>query len=157
MKKRKQLLQAKLHGHRLKHWRINAEGKRIGKVDKWEIGGGKYAASSLPRAMFFLMWSFVMRRIKQCDDKEFGSRKKAILRALCEAAEASGCTHEFGAEKGDIAWYLDGKPFITFQIHQEYFHTFRLKKILRSRAVARFAIKLSKSGYARYKACKVRK
>lgn len=104
----------------------------------------------LPRGLYFKIHSFVRRRVDQREVDAFRVVKKAVLRALCEAAQACGCEARFGCEGGDVCWYLDGKPFFALQIHEDDLDKHRAKKLRQGDAMFRWIIVVEKRGFVRY-------
>lgn len=92
---------------------------------------------------------FMRSTIRRCDDRSFSSLNRAVLRALHEAAESCGCESKSACDGGDVAWYLDGKPFIAWQIHEEILNRQRARKLRESAAALRLVVVVRDSGYFR--------
>lgn len=135
----------RLKGETLTIRRINKEGG-FGKRHAWRIG----KRSNVPKALYHLIHSFIRKRVGQCEDTEFPSVKEAVLRALCEAAEACGCTHRFGSESGDVTWFLDGAALFAFQIHKDFLRKVRARELRSSAAPLRWILKVQERGFVKY-------
>ncbi len=153
MADKRQLLRIKLREDYYFVQRIGEQGERIGKPTKWKIE----KRSSLPRELFFKTCGFIGSRIKRCDERSLVDLKRATLRALHEAAAAYGCASKSGCDCGDIAWYLDGEPFVAWQIHQETLDKQRASKLRKSRAALRWIVVLRESGYFRMRPRRTRR
>ena len=143
MTRRRQLLQIRLREDHLYVQRLSESGERIGNRTRWKIG----KRSTLPRELFFKTCGFIGSRIKRCDERSFVDLKRATLRALHEAAAAYGCASKSGCDCGDVTWYLHGKPFVAWQVHEETLDKHRARELRHSRAALRWTVVLRKSGY----------
>jgi hypothetical protein len=111
-----------------------------GKKERWKIGVKSYVL----RALYHVIQKFVQQRIKRCENKdEFDSMKRSVLRALCEAAEACRCQHEFGREGADCVWYLKDVPLIGFHIHEGRCKKRKVDNLLAGKTVFRWTIELT--------------
>ena len=120
----------------------------LGKPYVWEIRN----MSNIPTRSFHLIREFVNTRMTKCADKtDFTALRKAALRGLCEAAQACGCEAIVGTGGVDCVWYLEGAPFLAFQVDAQFTKTKRLRKLLASESVFRWTILLESASRFRIK------
>jgi hypothetical protein len=143
MNEKRQLLRIKLKEDSFYVQRVGEDGARIGKRTNWKIG----KRSNLPRELFFKTCGFIRSRIKRCEDRSFSGLNRAVLRALHEAATAFGCESKSGCDGGDVIWYVDGQPFVAWQIHEEVLNKQQARTLRDSSAALREVVVLKKSGY----------
>ncbi len=120
---------------------VNRQGQ-LGTRDSWEIR----KMSQVPKRLFFLIQGFTNRRAKQVHASDVGAVRKAVLRGLCEAAEACGCEPVFGKEGADVLWLLGGLPFFAFQVDTSQTKKIRLRKMLAGASVLRWTIVIMSNG-----------
>jgi hypothetical protein len=129
-------------GNVLRCHRVDRDGSRLGTSYGWEIGPRSY----LPQLIYYVLHGYIRRSINQIKDKNFASVRKAVLQALCDAARTCGCKPRFDREGGDVTWYLKGKPFFAFQIHEPPVDQRRAKKMIRGNTILRWAVEIRKNG-----------
>jgi hypothetical protein len=139
---RKQTIQLEVHDRILVSQR-RRDGHPVGKPYSWRV----QEKSNLPREIFHLIFGYIRRRVRLCDDKSFRTLSKAVRRGIHEAAKSCGCESESDAPGGGISWYLDGSPLIVFQIHSEEIDKQRKRKMLDGDALLRWAIVIGRNGF----------
>src|ERR1700719_2021916 len=122
---KKQSLHLGLQGKQLFCQRLNHDGDLIGTEYRWKIG----KHSIVPKELFFLIHGFVRRAENQNSTKSFRAIRRAIKRALEEAATACGCEVKRAAEGGHVTWYLQSEPFMAFQVHEGDVNDERARKM----------------------------
>lgn len=143
---KQQKLRLHLRNNRLTCERLNRDGGPSGFEYHWKIR----ETSNVPNELFFLILGYVRRARTQCATKSFADVRRAIKRALYEAARACCCQARRRVEGGSITWYLDGAPFIAFQIHRNSVNKKRVKKLLRGNATLRWVITLVDNGFMEF-------
>jgi hypothetical protein len=68
-----------------------------------------------------------------------------VLRALHEATTAFGCEAKSDCDGGDVTWYVDGQPFVAWQIHEEVLNKQQARTLRDSRAALRGVVVVTKS------------
>lgn len=153
MAQTKQQLKLMLSERELSVFRVKKNGKEMGKRTRWTVG----RKSLLPKALYFLIHSFVRSKINHTEDRSFHSLEKAVRTALRQAGEACGCRVEFGGHGGDVCWYLHGEPFFAFQIHEVTLGEKAAKRLRKGQALLRWVITVAASGMVRYHPRKTRR
>ncbi len=136
MKHTRPQLKLSLRKRTLTCCRLNKEGVPEGKSDKWKITKN----SNVPCALFYLILGFVRKGLSTLAEADFETRKDAVVRALRQAARATGCKPIFGCKGTDIAWRVDGKRLIGFQIHEKKIDESRREELLRCKTRLRWII-----------------
>jgi hypothetical protein len=117
-KTKNQKLQLSLHHRVLKSGRLDKNGVVRWSKANWNVGKHSW----MPRGLFYVVNSFVLRRVKETPDKSFPAMKHAVIKALCEAAMACSCTRKLKRSDGDVTWFLNGARFFAFQVEEFHQH-----------------------------------
>jgi hypothetical protein len=153
MSKVKQRLQLKLDNRTLSSRRLGKNGESDEASFEWQIREW----SQLPKTIFFLIQGYLKKRINQCYEKDFSTVRIAVVRGLTEAAEACGCKSTKDAKGGDLCWFLDDKPFFSFQIHEGNTDRERAKKLHGRSPILRWVIEIRPTGIPKFKPQKTRR
>ena len=135
MKIQRQKLHLKLRGKMLSVCRVNKNGDR-GKPYEWEIR----STGKLPRTLFYQLRSYVEAEVKACDGKNKLETRRAVRRGLRQVAKSWECRARRGRAGGDLTFYLNGQPLITFVVTSV--RNRRSEQLLLSEAVFRWIVQV---------------
>ena len=145
MTRKTRKLHLKLENKNLYVWVVNDDGKRGGRFE-WGIR----ETGKLPSAFFYLLLSYVRRRMSECQDEDLIQVRKAVRAGLREAARACGCKRRRKCAGADVVFYLKAQPLIAFVIPKDPAVYKPGREFLQSEAIFRWVVDVRSKKYFKF-------